>query len=141
MIKILEGVFSLPVTNITQIETVWLKVKYEYDGELFDKSKGLLFINNTAMTWSTMNGRWECEYGFSTIGNRTFLISGVLDTQYAIASINDMVGPLSITWVELVYYIPRPLEWIALIVTIAIAASISLTLILRKRGKKQSRSE
>lgn len=108
MIKIFEGGVSRPVTNITQTETAWFKAKYEYDGELFDERKGLLFINNTAMTWSTMNGRWECEYGFSTIGNRTFLVSGVLDTQYDIASINDIVGPLSIIWVELVYYIPRP---------------------------------
>ena len=79
-------------------ETVWLRAVYEYDGAVFDGTKGTLYVNNSAMTWSSDNNRWEHTYSFDTAGNRTFRVSGIFDSQFGLTSLNDAVGPLLILW-------------------------------------------
>jgi len=97
-VKIVEGGVSNGLTNIGQNETVWFRAVYEYDNVTFDDSKGTLYVNGTAMAWSSSNNRWEKSFSFDTAGVRTFEISGVSDIQYDLTSINDEAGAQSITW-------------------------------------------
>ena len=107
-IIIYEGKVSHSITNITQTETVWLKAKYAYDGTEFTDDFGVLYINGSAMSWSPIANRWERQFNFSTTGTRIFVVSNVIDKQYGLTYVDDKVGPLKITWVTLVYYIPKP---------------------------------
>jgi len=107
-VVIFEGGVSRPVTNITQSETVWFKAKYEYDNTTLDGTKGTLYVNGSTMTWSETDVLWERIYGYSTVGNRTFAVSSVLDSQYGLTTLDDAVGSLSIKWVKYVVYIPTP---------------------------------
>ncbi|MFQ5710885.1 MAG: hypothetical protein ACE5GD_03800 [Candidatus Geothermarchaeales archaeon] len=100
-IKIVDGGVTSSSTYVTQTETVWFQAAYEYDDVVFDASKGTLFVGGSAMTWSTKNNHWEHDFNFETPGARTFEVSGVSDVQHGLSTINDMVGPQSITW-----YIP-----------------------------------
>jgi len=97
-IKILDGGVTSTLTNITHTETVWFKAIYEYDLATFDGSKGILYVNGSAMMWSAGNNRWEYNCTFNTVGKRTFKVSGVSDAQYGLTVINDVVGGKSITW-------------------------------------------
>ena len=97
-VQIVEGGVSSALTNISHTETVWFRAVYEYDNVTFDDSKGTLYVNGTAMAWSSSNNRWEKSFSFDTPGLRTFKISGVSDTQYSLTSINDEAGAQSITW-------------------------------------------
>lgn len=100
-VKVVEGGVSNALTNINQNETVWFRAVYEYDNVTFDNTKGTLYVNGTAMAWSSSNNRWEKSFSFDTEGLRTFKVSGVSDTQYDLTSINDEAGAQSITWIEL----------------------------------------
>lgn len=97
-VKIIEGGATHTSTNITQIETVWFKAQYEFDGEEFGGSKGTLYVNNSAMIWSSDNNRWESNYTFFTPAAMTFQISYIIDSLYNLTVINDTIGPQLITW-------------------------------------------
>jgi len=97
-IKIAEGGVTNTQTNITQTETVWFRAVYEYDNMNFDDSSGTLYVNGSLMTWGTSYNRWEHEYIFHTPSARAFQISAVSDALYGLSVINDVVGPLTITW-------------------------------------------
>jgi len=107
-VKIVEGGVSKKQTNVNQEETVWFKAVYEYDNVIFDGIKGTLYVNGSAMTWSSINNRWEHAYSFNTSGIRTFQVSEVSDSWYALTAINDAVGALSIIWIEAV---PLWVQW------------------------------
>ena len=49
-IKIVEGGVSANVSVVGRMETVWFKATYEYDNEIFDGTKGTLYVNGSAMT-------------------------------------------------------------------------------------------
>jgi hypothetical protein len=99
-VKIIDGGVSRSQTNITQAETVWIKAVYEFDGEIFTQTVGELYVNDSAVAWSPINGRWEYNYTFNTPGTRSFKVSAILDNQYGLTIMNDLVGALSITWKE-----------------------------------------
>lgn len=107
-VKIVEGGVSQTRANLKQTETVWFRAVYEYDGAVFDGTKGTLYVNNSAMTWSSGNNRWEHTSSFDTAGNRTFQVSSVFDSQFGLTSLNDAVGPLVINWAEAV---PFWMQW------------------------------
>ena len=96
--KIVEGGVTHPITNITQTETIWFKVIYEYDEVEFDASKGIVYINGSAMSWSSINDRWEYNYTLFAPGKRMFQISSITDNFYGLSAINDVVGAISVTW-------------------------------------------
>ena len=107
-IEIFDGGVSHPMTNLTQTETIWFKAQYEFDSMIFDESEGLLFVNGSGMVWSEMNNRWEKAFNFATVGNRMFMISDILDHAYDLTVINNVVEPLSISWVEMVFFVQPP---------------------------------
>ena len=97
-IKITEGGVTQSFTNITSKETVWLKAIYECDSATFDGTKGMLYVNGFEMTWSNVSSRWEYSCTFDTVGERTFIISNVSDESYGLTTINNSIGPQTITW-------------------------------------------
>lgn len=99
-IKIIDGGVSRTQTNITQTESVWFKAVYEFDGIIFNQTTGKLYVNGSAITWSSANEMWEYKYAFNTPRTRAFKVSGISDTQFGLVIINDLVGGLSITWKE-----------------------------------------
>jgi len=97
-IRIVRGGVSNTRTSAGRTATVWFDVFYEYEHKAFDGSMGTVYVNESAMTWSSENNRWEHSYIFNTNGTRAFQVSGVTDNQYGLMTIMDDVGPLSITW-------------------------------------------
>jgi len=95
-IKISNGGVTHSSTNITQEETVWFTIEYEYDGSV--PFSGEVYINNTLATYSTLNDRWEHNYTLFSPETITFSVSKIVDNLYGLTNVNDAVGPLPITW-------------------------------------------
>ena len=119
-IKIIYGNVSETQTYVTQTVTVRFQAEYEYEHAIFDGTKGKLYVNGSAVTWSSDYLRWECKYSFDTAGTRMFKVSGVSDAQHALAVIDDEVGALSISWVGKA---PFWTQW-AFFMTIGVGAAI-----------------
>ncbi len=100
-IKIIDAGTTNNSTYVLQTETVWFRAFYDYDNIVFDSSKGKLYVNDSNMTWSTENNRWEHQFVFEVPGARNFKVSKVSDIQFNLTTINDIIGPQSIFW-----YIP-----------------------------------
>jgi len=97
-IEVTEGGVSNRESTVKNSETVWFKAEYEYDSETFDDSKGILYLNNEPMKWSSSNHRWEKEYGSDKPQILTFEITEVKDNKYELTTYYDNVGSLSIEW-------------------------------------------
>jgi hypothetical protein len=95
-IKISNGGVTHSSTNITQEETVWFTIKYEYNEST--AFSGEVYINNTQATYSTLHNRWEYNYTLFSPKTVTFSVSIIVDNLYGLTNVNDAVGPLSITW-------------------------------------------
>lgn len=128
-VKIVDGGVSRAETEVTETETVWFEAVYEYDSAVFDGTKGTLYVNGSAMTWSASEGRWEHNYTFNTSGKRAFKISSVNDSQYNLTVVNDAVGAQSITWKQ-----TPQMPWV-LILGISAAAAVILAIFLMKAKK------
>jgi len=94
-IKISDGGVTHSSTNITQEEIVWFRIEYEYDGIPFS---GEVYINDTLATYLALQDSWEYNYTLFSPGAATFTVSQIVDELYELTSVNDAVGPLSITW-------------------------------------------
>jgi hypothetical protein len=95
-IEISNGGVTHSSTNITEEETVWFKIKYEYhDSTSFS---GQVYINNTLATYSALHDRWEHNCTLFSPRTATFTVSQIVDDLYGLTNVNDAVGPLSITW-------------------------------------------
>jgi len=110
-IKIVEGGVNQNSINMGETGTVWFKAINEYDDVPFDGGKGILYVNGSAMAWSTINNRWEYNYTSNTQGLRIFKVTGVFNNQCNETIINDVIGALSITW------------WLPTILTISLTPS------------------
>ena len=74
---------------------IWYYAVYEYDNSTFDDSCGVLYLNGFEMTWS--GEKWVYAFPYSTEGNQmTFHITGVLDNQYGLTTINNQAGDIII---------------------------------------------
>jgi len=97
-IKVVEGGVSKETAKVGEPETVWFKVVYEYDNQVFDGSKGTLYVNAKPMEWSSSNSRWEKDYTSEKPQTISFEVTGVQDDEYGLTTINNAVGSLSIEW-------------------------------------------
>lgn len=95
-IKISTGGVTYSSTNITEEETVWFTIKYEYDDST--GFSGEVYINGTLATYSALHDRWEYNYTCFSPRTATFSVSKIVDTLYGLSNVNNAVGPLSITW-------------------------------------------
>jgi len=95
-ILIVEGDVTKESVFLGEIVTIWFRALYDYDKDIFDASNGILFVNGQIMVWSTLNNRWEYNYNGTTVGSKAFIISGVYDSSYGLAVINDEIGTQTI---------------------------------------------
>jgi len=132
-IKIVEGGVTRSSAYLGEAVTIWFKALYEFDNVKFDETKGTLYLNGSPMKWSTSKDRWEYNYTTDTSGPKTFKVSGVLDTQWGLTGINDVVGTQTITWK------PKPFfETPTGIATLGsvVAAGTTLILLFLKRKRR-----
>jgi hypothetical protein len=91
-IKITDGGLTRNPLMLGESTTVWFKAIYEYDNRIFNSTNGNLYLNETAMQWSTINNRWEYNHTAQTLDTVTFNITKVLDTSYNLTAINNNAG-------------------------------------------------
>jgi len=105
-IKIIAG----GVNNVIDVGTggtVWYQAVYEWDNTPFTGSCGTLYLNGTAMNWTT--DRWTYAFPYPLSGGQTvFSITGVLDIQYGLTEIHNVVGNIVLNWATMEISIVKP---------------------------------
>jgi hypothetical protein len=96
-IKITDGGMTENQVSLGETTTIWYKAIYAYDNSSFGDTSGILYVNASAMSWSSINNRWEYAYTANTGGTATFVASGMSDNLYNLTSMNDTVGPQILT--------------------------------------------
>jgi len=96
-IKIIAGGVVNFTVDVDVGGKIWYYAVYEYDNSTFDGSCGVLYVNGFEMTW---NGeKWIYAFPYSTEGNQiTFHITGMLDSQYGLTTINNQIGDIILNW-------------------------------------------
>ena len=130
-VRIVDGGVSHATTTVPQTETVWFNAVYEFDESEFTNSSGTLFVNGSAMTWSPDNNRWEHNYAFTSAGTRILKITSVVDANYGVATVNDTVGDLAITWKGFVISVDG-IDYLILIDSNSTVSGLSLDQPLKK---------
>jgi hypothetical protein len=97
-IRIISGGVSDSRCDVETSQTIWFTAEYEYDGTMFTDVHGVLYINNTACTWDSVNMRWYITYSSSIVAKYDFRVTSILDRAYGLSSINDLVGIQTIIW-------------------------------------------
>jgi len=97
-VMIVDGGVSRKSNYLGRSETVWFKAVYEYDSEVFDGSKGVLYVNREPMEWSSERSRWEKKYASNSPQKVLFKVTGVSDDKYGLKTINNTVVSPSIEW-------------------------------------------
>lgn len=103
-LKIVDGGVSSSSVYLDEIFTVWFKAVYEYDNSTFDDASGRLYLNGSAMDWSTGNQRWELKLASNSSGQEMYKVTGFSDAKYNLTSANDVAGPQIITVTTQWYY-------------------------------------
>jgi len=96
-IEISEGGVTEQSPTLGETTVVWFKTLYEYDSQVFNGTKGTLYVNGSPATWSTINNRWEYSLTATIIGTTSYTVSGVNDALYGLTRIDDRAGPQSVT--------------------------------------------
>jgi hypothetical protein len=94
-IEIFDGGVSNGLPDLGESITIWFKALYEYDKGIFNRANGVLYLDGSAMIWSTTNNRWEFDYVANNTGTKAFVVSEVSDRSYDLAVIDDTVGAQS----------------------------------------------
>ncbi len=104
-IKILNGGLTKSSGNLGDNTIVWFTACYQYDNTAFDNTKGTLYVNSLAMLWSSANSRWEYPYTANMVGTTALKVSNVLDNQFGLTLISDVVSPLNFAVLDQPFYI------------------------------------
>lgn len=128
-IIIIDG--GLTKDSIAQGETVtvWFKAVYEYENTTFNN--GTLYVNGSALTWSTINNRWEYNFTATTPGTQSFIITGAADSN-GITAIEDNTGTKALTVVDQPL-LTAPVLY-GILAAIIIAAGLVAILLTRRKG-------
>ena len=66
-----------------------------------------VYLNGSAMAWAT--DRWTHDFPHSMSGSQTvFHITGVLDTQYGLTTIDNVAGNIVLNWATMEITISKP---------------------------------
>lgn len=128
-IKIVDGGALHSRVDVGSSTIVWFKAVYEYDGVIFDSSKGMLYVNGSAVSWNELEKRWETSTDvYDVPTKRCYVVTSVQDDAYSITAVNDASRPVSVEWIEVTAPIGRlPINVLVstiLIITIATLAAI-----------------
>jgi len=116
---------------------VWFKAIYEYDDAIFDLNKGVLYINGSAASWNELEKRWEVPTAIYEDPSKTsYMVTGVHDEVHRITVINDVVGPVSVEWIEVTALVGGlPMKVLLDIILTMTGAALVVIFVLWKRGK------
>jgi hypothetical protein len=89
-------------TDIGANVTAYFKVIREFDGVLFDRTKGTVYINNTPAAWDETNKCWKICVSQNSVGEWNYKVSKITDNEYNITTLNDIAGELKIIWDKLI---------------------------------------
>jgi parallel beta-helix repeat protein len=159
-VKITRGGSSHQLTTVGTTEEVWFTGVYEYDNTPFNGTNGILYLNTyeydltnqiwnlktvaEPMNWSAANDRWEKSYSFSTQGSRNFTVSKVGDNLFNLTTIQDLWGPVTITWLaggtNTLSTLGMP-SWAIVSIALTLAFGMAATLIILIRPPKNRASK
>lgn len=97
-IKIREVSIFDEIVQVDSLQTVWLTAEYEYDSTTFDDSKGIVFLNNEPMIWSSQNLRWEHNVTSKDVGRQGYEVTSVDDTDFGLTKIYNPNSTINILW-------------------------------------------
>jgi LPXTG-motif cell wall-anchored protein len=80
------------------VKTVWLTAEYEYDSNVFDDTKGTMYLNGEPMTWSSQNMRWEQTLTSNVLGPIVYEATDVDDKVFRLTTIHKNGRTTTITW-------------------------------------------
>jgi hypothetical protein len=109
-IRIIQGGVSNTHANPGETEHVWFIAIYEKENTLFRGENGKMYLDVTLgknmskvpLDWSFDDiWNWRKDFNYSS-GTVTFQVSEVNDYVHHLTKIKDGVGPLDITWGEMV---------------------------------------
>jgi len=72
--------------DVGSTQTVWYKLRYDYDDEIFDSSDGSVTIGGATATWNSAESRWEISTSKSTVGSYSYPLS-FTDSKYGLTAI------------------------------------------------------
>lgn len=110
---------------IGEPSTIYFTVQYEFDSEVFDDTKGSLYINGSEATWNSNKKRWEAVFTYNNVGDGgVFIVSNILETRYGLTVINDEAGYISCIWkeasgglgIKIMFYLAFLVPFIALVI-------------------------
>jgi hypothetical protein len=97
------------------------------------------------MNWSAANNRWEESYSFNNQGARNFTVSKVDDKLFNLTTIQDLWGPVTITWLaggpnSALSTLGMP-SWAIIAIALTLAFGTAATLIILIRPPKNRTSK
>jgi hypothetical protein len=116
-LKIVDCGVSHETLYLGDAATVWYKLVYASDLSEFNGDSGQLSVNNVALTWSSVNDRWEYNFTANAPKAEQFVITGVHDRIYDISVVSASIPvDLSVVALERIY----PIPWLILGLFLAI---------------------
>ncbi|UCH37698.1 MAG: hypothetical protein JSV76_00515 [Candidatus Bathyarchaeota archaeon] len=109
-IKLLEYGATDPILLKGESTTIWYTAEHVDDKSPFDGSRGVLYLNGSAMNWSDVNNRWEYTVSYDTAGTRKFKVSLAMDQEHAALPIKRSQYVITIQWVTVKYTQILPTE-------------------------------
>jgi len=98
------------VGNVIDTRTggkAWYQAVYEYDNASFTNSKGILYLNGSAMIWAV--DRWTYAFSYQTSGNpAVFHITSVTESTYGLTVINNVAGDVILNWATMQITVNKP---------------------------------
>jgi len=89
--------------NVGDAVTVWVKLRYGYDGVVFDSSKGSVQIGGISASWDSVDNRWYVTVSQQNVGKVDFQCpSAFTDNQYGLTAIVGQVTQ-SVVWDKVVF--------------------------------------
>jgi hypothetical protein len=84
--------------NVGDSVIVWLKIRYAYDQQTLDGSRGSVAIGGQTATWNSQNGRWQISVSQTSVCKVDYQTpSSVTDNQYALTVLAGQTT-LSVIW-------------------------------------------
>jgi subtilisin family serine protease len=76
---------------------IWFELRYAFDNSLFNGSLGQAYVNGTALSWNTMEERWELHAAPIEPGIYKYVLSAITDFQYALKGFVDVFDDRTLT--------------------------------------------
>lgn len=89
-------------TDVGTYVTVYFKVTREFDNAIFGESKGALYISEMPAIWDEINEYWKISVTQNSVGERNYKVSKIVDLEFNITAVNDIVGEQKIIWDKLI---------------------------------------